>query len=260
KHEAPGRQTDYHFRSLNPVTQYNVTVQGLESGKKLWFISGVFSTTDRGYGLISWLGPPTDLHLIEKSDTMLHVDWQPPEIFEPEYKDLLTHYSVTITPLDSYTLEPGHSKNYTVPVPGNSIKFTDLTPETIYNITVQGGTNSGYGEMLWGTYSTLSTGQTHVLRLKNRTPTTLTVEWEPVWGTQHRGYTLTAKSLASIYNNVRLNTIKSFDVDATQTDFVIRGLDPATTYNVTLQPKEQNDGAWGVYSTLPPGWFLPKNL
>uniref|UniRef100_A0A914QG08 Fibronectin type-III domain-containing protein n=1 Tax=Panagrolaimus davidi TaxID=227884 RepID=A0A914QG08_9BILA len=260
KHEAPGRQTDYHFRSLNPVTQYNVTVQGLESGKKLWFISGVFSTTDRGYGLISWLGPPTDLHLIEKSDTMLHVDWQPPEIFEPEYKDLLTHYSVTITPLDTYTLEPGHSKNYTVPVPGNSIKFTDLTPETIYNITVQGGTNSGYGEMLWGTYSTLSTGQTHVLRLKNRTPTTLTVEWEPVWGTQHRGYTLTAKSLASIYNNVRLNTIKSFDVDATQTDFVIRGLDPATTYNVTLQPKEQNDGAWGVYSTLPPGWFLPKNL
>uniref|UniRef100_A0A7E4VM27 Fibronectin type III domain protein n=1 Tax=Panagrellus redivivus TaxID=6233 RepID=A0A7E4VM27_PANRE len=260
KSDVNGRQTDYHFKTLNPVTQYNVTVQGLEAGKKLWFISGVFATTDFAEGLLSWLGPPTDLHLIEKSDTMIHVDWQPPEIFDPTYRDLLTHYRVTITPLDTYTLQPGQPQNYTVMVPGNSIKFEGLTPETIYNITVQGGTNNGYGEVLWGTYSTLSTGQSHVLRLKNRTPTTLTVEWDPVWGTQHRGYTLTAKSLASIYHTVRLNTIKTFDVDATNTDFVIRGLDPATTYNVTLQPKDQNDGAWGVYSTLPPGWFLPKNL
>lgn len=37
-------------------------------------------------------------------------------------------------------------------------------------------------------------------------------------------------------------------------------MDPATTYNVTILLKDQNDGAWGVYSTLPPGWYLPKNL
>uniref|UniRef100_A0AC34QKY1 Fibronectin type-III domain-containing protein n=1 Tax=Panagrolaimus sp. JU765 TaxID=591449 RepID=A0AC34QKY1_9BILA len=260
KYETSGRQTDYHFKGLQQVTQYNVTVQGKEGAKRLWFISGVFSTTEFAEGMVSWLGPPTDLHLIEKSDTMLHVDWQPPEIFEPAYKDLLTHYRVTLTPLDSYTMQPGQSKNYTVPVPGNSIKFEGLTPETIYNITVQGGTNTGYGEMLWGTYSTLATGQSHILRLKHRTPKTLTVEWDPVWGTQHRGYTLTAKSLASLDSHVRLNTIKSFDVDASKTEYIIRGLDPATTYNVTLQPKEQNDGAWGVYSTLPRDWFRVKNL
>lgn len=53
-----------------------------------------------------------------------------------------------------------------------------MTPETIYNITVQAGTSSGYGEVLWGTYSTLAPGQNHILRLLDRTPTSLNVEWE----------------------------------------------------------------------------------
>lgn len=63
-----------------------------------------------------------------------------------------------------------------------------MEPETIYNITIQGGTEIGYGEQIWGTWSTLSIGQSHVLRLKDRTPTTLTVKWDPVWGTAHKGY------------------------------------------------------------------------
>lgn len=61
-------------------------------------------------------------------------------------------------------------------------------PETIYNITVTGGIEIGYGETIWGTWSTLSVGQAHILRLKDRTPTTLTVEWDPVWGSAHKGY------------------------------------------------------------------------
>lgn len=73
-------------------------------------------------------------------------------------------------------------------MPGNSIKFTELQPETIYNITVQGGTDVGYGQMIWGAWATLPTGKTWILRLKDRTPNTLTVEWEPIWGFSHRGY------------------------------------------------------------------------
>uniref|UniRef100_A0A0N4YQ20 Fibronectin type III domain protein n=1 Tax=Nippostrongylus brasiliensis TaxID=27835 RepID=A0A0N4YQ20_NIPBR len=89
---TPGSQTDYHFRQLDSVTQYNVTVQGLSGSNKLWFISSVFATTDFAEGLLTWLPAPTDLHLIEKSDTMLHVDWVPPEIFDVEQRELLTHY------------------------------------------------------------------------------------------------------------------------------------------------------------------------
>lgn len=59
---------------------------------------------------------------------------------------------------------------------------------------------------------------------------------------------------------MRVGAIKSFEVPATATEFVIPDLDPSSTYNVTLMLKDQNDGAWGVYSTLPPGWFQVKNL
>lgn len=65
-------------------------------------------------GQLSWLTAPTDLHLIEKSDTMLHVTWTPPEIFETEFRDLLSHYRVTIAPIDSLTTQQGSLKNYTV--------------------------------------------------------------------------------------------------------------------------------------------------
>lgn len=44
--------------------------------------------------MLSWLPPPTDLKLLEKSDRFMHVAWSPPEIFDPAYKDLITHYLV----------------------------------------------------------------------------------------------------------------------------------------------------------------------
>jgi hypothetical protein len=71
---------------------------------------------------------------------------------------------------------------------------------------------------------------------------------------------LTAKTLTSIYPNVRLNTIKSHELGPNVTEFIISGLNPATTYNVTLQLKDQAGGAWGAWSTLPPDWFVPINL
>lgn len=47
-----------------------------------------------GGGLLSWLPPPTDLKLLEKTDRTMHVAWSPPEIFDLAYKDLITHYLV----------------------------------------------------------------------------------------------------------------------------------------------------------------------
>lgn len=45
--------TDMHFRSLESVTKYNITVHGLTADKKfLWFISGVFDTTDKGKSIL----------------------------------------------------------------------------------------------------------------------------------------------------------------------------------------------------------------
>lgn len=46
EYTVTGSVTDYHFRNLEPTTPYNITVQGLKGDHKLWFISGVFPTTD----------------------------------------------------------------------------------------------------------------------------------------------------------------------------------------------------------------------
>uniref|UniRef100_A0A915Q6K3 Fibronectin type-III domain-containing protein n=1 Tax=Setaria digitata TaxID=48799 RepID=A0A915Q6K3_9BILA len=254
-----GEQNDYHFHDLEPITHYNITIQGLSEGKRMWFITEVFSTTDYGSGLLSWLSPPTDLKLLEKSDRMMHVAWSPPEIFDMAYKDLITHYRVTIAPFNVYTGKTDRPRNYSVPYPGTSIKFDNLSPETIYNITVQAGTNSGYGEVLWGTYSTLAPGQNHVLRLLDRTPTSLTVEWEPTF-LGDRGYTLSWESLHSVFDHVRPNVIRSAEVLAGTTQYTIDNLEPSTVYNVTLQPRPGGKAASGAYATLPPGWFMVRNL
>lgn len=56
----------------------------------------------------------TEMRLVEKADSMLHVTWTPPDIFEPEYRHLHTHYRVTIEPVDGYSMRPDARKNYTV--------------------------------------------------------------------------------------------------------------------------------------------------
>lgn len=189
KFTTASSQTDYHFKDLEASTYYNVTVLGKTGPKTIWTIHDTYSTTEKAEkSTIVAIGPVNKLWIFDKSDTMLHAQWLPPDVFEPEYRDLVTHYHVTLTPLDKFTLRPGNTKNFTVPVPSTTIQFNDLIPDTIYNVTVQAGTEQGYGELLWTTESTLPAGERNILKLRDRTPTTLTVYWEPVWGTNHKGY------------------------------------------------------------------------
>lgn len=145
--ETPPLQRDYHFKKLTPLTRYNVSVQGISQDTRLWFISNVFSTTD--FADLHWLPALCELELIERTDTSLHINWVPPDVFEPNYRDSITHYRVTITPLDSFSLRQGQSKNYTVMFPGNSIRFDHLMPQAIYNVSVKAGTDTGYGQPVW---------------------------------------------------------------------------------------------------------------
>lgn len=255
------QRTDYQFENLKPATPYNVTVEGGAGDRKLWFISRIFETTEKVDGLLSWLSAPTDLELIEKSDTMLHVTWKPPEILLPAFQQLVTHYRVTLARFHPDTGLTDEPKTFTVPRPGNRIRFDGLIPDTPYNITVQAGTAQGYGEILWGTYSTLAPpGTPHILRLLMRTPKSLHVAWTPVWP-EESSYTLIAKPL---YSNSPLadlgRNVVVDDVEGGAKDFVIRGLTPETVYNVTLHPRDSTHVAYGVYATLPPGAFVVRNL
>lgn len=64
--------------------------------------------------------------------------------------------------------------------------------------------------------------------------------------------------MTSIYPNARTGAIKSFELSSSTTEYTIRGLEPATTYNLTLMTGY--DGAWGIFSTLTAGCFLPRDL
>ncbi len=68
-----------------------------------------------------------------------------------------------------------------VKMPSTRVRILNLTPETIYNVTIQSGTDNGYGLTAWAVFSTLNTDEKHVLRLKSRTPHTLTIKWLPQW-------------------------------------------------------------------------------
>ncbi|KRX64845.1 Phosphatidylinositol phosphatase PTPRQ [Trichinella sp. T9] len=252
--------TSYHFKNLHPNLMYNITVKGISRGRPVWFISKAFSTSSKQEGFLDWLPAPTDLQLIEKSDTMLHVSWRPPEILLPSLSEQVTHYRITVAPFDPAFGTTGIGSQYTVPRPGNRIKFDGLQPETIYNVTVQAATKRGYGETLWGVYSTLPPpGTNHILKLKNRTPTSLHVMWIPFWGTRLAGYNLKAKPLWSGHRLIDADEIVQ-RVEPNKVDHVIRGLTPSTVYNVSLSPINRTGETWGVYATLPPGAFLVNNL
>lgn len=86
----------------------------------------------------------------------------------------------------------GAQRVFTVNYPNTDLRVDGLDAGTIYNITIQPGTEDGkycaHGTTLWGAYSTLDPGVDHILRLKARTTSMLHVSWEPRWGLDHGGY------------------------------------------------------------------------
>lgn len=67
-------------------------------------------------------------------------------------------------------------------------------------------------------------------------------------------------ALHSVSPHARLKKLHTEEIDSLRNNFTITDLEPGTTYNVSIRPKNQIDGAWGVFATLPFGWFTVKNL
>ncbi|KRY42983.1 Phosphatidylinositol phosphatase PTPRQ, partial [Trichinella spiralis] len=243
----------YTVEPLNPMTsyQFEVTAVSQDGSQGVWSPSVYVTTKDR---LVD--SQSGDLTLLYADADSIKVRWDPPN----DRRNEITNYLITVAPFDPAFGTTGIGSQYTVPRPGNRIKFDGLQPETIYNVTVQAATKRGYGETLWGVYSTLPPpGTNHILKLRNRTPTSLHVMWIPFWGTRLAGYNLKAKPLWSGHRLIDADEIVQ-RVEPNKVDHVIRGLTPSTVYNVSLSPINRTGETWGVYATLPPGAFLVNNL
>ncbi len=73
-------------------------------------------------------------------------------------------------------------------------------------------------------------------------------------------FQLKAEPLHSLSKRINLNKPRIVELDGDVEDHLITKLTPSTIYKVTLTPKGKTGEAWGAYATLPPGWFMVKNL
>uniref|UniRef100_A0A914XUP0 Fibronectin type-III domain-containing protein n=1 Tax=Plectus sambesii TaxID=2011161 RepID=A0A914XUP0_9BILA len=251
--------SEHRFYDLLGNTTYRVSSEGFQGNKSVWYISNLFHTS---LAALSWLPAPSDLILIDKSAVMMDISWRTPVLAQAGLQAQVNQHLVTFAPFDPETRATLKQTTITVPMPNTRIRIMNLNPSTTYNITVQSGTDNGYGAPTWCSFSTLSEGETHILKLKSRTPTTLTIKWNAQWASAKEGYTITARTVHTVDGSPdRQLTINSFEGDTMQPEHVLRDLHPGTTFNVSLQPKGRDVApAWGVYSTLPLGDFAVTDL
>lgn len=77
-----------------------------------------------------------------------------------------------------------NKRSITVPIPLTRLQIDGLKPATAYNVTVQAGTSYGYGNKVWCAFATLDSDEANILKLRSRTPNSLTVYWPANWLTK----------------------------------------------------------------------------
>ncbi|ULT91071.1 hypothetical protein L3Y34_008987 [Caenorhabditis briggsae] len=177
------------------------------------------------------------------------------------------HFVITQHLVKVYDLSGNMSTNkrsISVPIPLTRLQIDGLKPATAYNVTVQAGTSYGYGNKVWCAYATLDTDEANILKLRARTPNSLTVYWPANWLTKATSkFTIKAKTIHSptgIFKEIENSAIGE---PGKAHEFVVDNLLPSSTYNITITTSDdqQKEGGkkwtqmrwkhgWAVFSTM----------
>uniref|UniRef100_A0A0M3IMW4 Fibronectin type-III domain-containing protein n=1 Tax=Ascaris lumbricoides TaxID=6252 RepID=A0A0M3IMW4_ASCLU len=97
------------------------------------------------------------------------------------------------------------------------------------------GTDFGFGSLGWAAFATLGEGEQFILRLKSRTPNSLTVKWPVSWlSAPNVPYTIRAKTLYSIDGTDKEVSVSSYNEPGRNPEYTLRNLAPGAIFNVTM--------------------------
>ncbi|KJH52165.1 fibronectin type III domain protein [Dictyocaulus viviparus] len=250
-------------------TTYRSSIEAFNGNVSLWYASSVFTTS---LAALDWLPAPTEITLLDKTNTSLEISWRSSAIQETGHNAVINQHLIHV-----YEFLPSSKllqKKFSaiVPIPKTTFLARRLIPGSVYNFTIQAGTNYGYGAMAWAVFSTLPQDEEEfILKVRRKTPNSLTMSWSSHWlPTPTAKFTISAKTLHSP-DNIEKEVINIGIGDVGKVpEFVIRNLHPGSTYNVSVKTAVKVTGQstlkwdnlnlyktiWGVFSTLTQGEYV----
>ncbi|VDM79085.1 unnamed protein product [Strongylus vulgaris] len=156
----------YKFSNLVGNTTYRASVESFELFLRLLrlTIGGTFFQNDVSLWYAS------------------NVSWTAPEIRETGHSAVINQHLLSVYEFLPATKSLTKKFSLNVPVPMSTYAIGRLTPGSVYNITLQAGTNYGYGTLGWAVFSTLYRNEDgFILKQRLKTPNAITLTWPAQW-------------------------------------------------------------------------------
>ena len=224
----------YNVTGLQPAQQFRIQVAARIEGGSY----GPWSTIVIANTLEVLPDAPRAITLIAKTDTTLHIRWDPPA----DDVGAITQYKVCVKPTEKTNVE---KKCYLVDAPTTEYLIENLEPETSYNVSISAGTKRGFGPVIWTRYSTDPfrvpiVGSKPIVTPDG--PNALDVEWSGVFDNKNRikGYLIEFRR-SDDPSWQEYNGIVSHDSVKRTYLKKMTGLDPDTTYIVRIKVVDKSD-------------------